>query len=59
MSSLFSVFVFVYCLCEKCDKPTIVQYIADWISWIPRPSSLDLKANWTPEHALRTEPVCM
>ena len=60
MSPLFSVFVSVYCLYEKCDKPTIVQYyIAGCISRVPRPSLLDLKTNWTSEHALRTELICV
>ena len=40
----------MYYLYEKYDKPIAVQYyIADCVSWVPRPTLLDLQRNWTYE----------
>ena len=51
---------FMYYLCEKYYKPITVQYcIADCVSWVPRLTLLDLRTNWTYEHALGTELVRM
>ena len=51
---------FMYFLCEKYDKPIPVQYYrADCVSWVPRLTFLDLRTDWTSEHALGTELVCM
>ena len=56
----------MYHLCEKYYKPIAVQYyIADCVSWVPRPTLLDLRTNWTYEQtglnecALGTELVHM
>ena len=47
-------------VCEKCYKPTTVQYyIADCVSWVPRLTLLDLQTNWTYEHALVMEFIHM
>ena len=48
----------MYYLCENYYKPITVQYyIADCISWGPSLTLLDLRTDWTYEHALRTELV--
>ena len=39
---------FIYYLCEKYYKPIMVQYYtADYVSWVPRLTLLDLQTNWT------------
>ena len=59
MFSLFFVFLMYY-LCEKYYKPITVQYyIAYCVSWVPRLTLLDLQTNWTYEHALGAELMCM
>ena len=54
--NVFFIFVylfFMYYLCEKYYKPTIVlHYIADCVSWVPRLTLLGL---WTIGHALEIE----
>ena len=35
------------------------QYIANWVSWIPTLTLLDLQTKWTYKCALRTELVCI
>ena len=43
----------MYCLCGKYYKPFTVQYhIANYVSWVPRLTLLDLQTNCTYEHAL-------
>ena len=50
----------VYSLCEKYYKPITAQYyIANCVRWVPRLTLLDLGTNWTYEHALGMEFVCM
>ena len=50
----------MYYLCEKYYKPiTVEYYIADCVSWVPRLILLDLRTNWTYEHALGMELVRM
>ena len=50
---------FMY-LCEKHYKSNIVhQYIADFVSWVPRLALFDLQINWTYEHTLRMELIHM
>ena len=49
----------MYYLCEKYYKPVTVQYyIADYVRCVPRLTLLDLRTNWTYEHALGAELVC-
>ena len=49
-----------YYLCEKYYKPIIVQsYVANCVSWVPRPTMLDFWTNWTHKYALRMELNCM
>ena len=57
MFSLFFAFVFfMYYLCGKYCKPITVQYyIADCVSWVPRLTLLNLRTDWTYEHALGKE----
>ena len=51
---------FLYYLCEKYYKPITVQhYLADYVSWVPRLTLLDLRTNWTYERTLRTELIRM
>ena len=53
-------FVFMYYLCEKCDKYITVQYyIANCVSWAPNLTLLDLETNWAYKHALRPELIRM
>ena len=41
-------FVFMYYLCEKDNKPVIVQYyIANYVSWVRRLTLLELQTIWT------------
>ena len=55
--SLFFVFVMYY-LYEKYYKPIAVQYYkANCVNWVPRLTSLDLRTNWTYNHALWMELV--
>ena len=50
----------MYYLCEKYYKPITVQYyIADYVSWVPRLTLLDLRTDWTFECSLGTELVRM
>ena len=57
---LFFVFFLMYYLCEKYYKSNIVQqYIADFVSWVPRLTLFDLQINWTYEHTLRMEFIHM
>ena len=50
----------MYYLCENYYKPiTVPYYIANYVSWVPRVTLLDLRTNWTYEHALGMEPVHM
>ena len=53
MFSLFFVFVFFMdYLCEKYYTPITVQYhIANFVSWVPRLTLLDLRTNRTYEHS--------
>ena len=47
-------------LCEKYYKPITVQhYIVKYFSWVPGPTLLDLKTNWTYRCALRMELIHM
>ena len=51
---------FMYYLCKKYYKPITVQYyIADFVSWVPRFTSLDLRTNWTHKCILGMELVHM
>ena len=46
----------MYYLCAKHNKPITVQYyIADCVSWVPRLTLLNLRTDWTYEHALGKE----
>ena len=46
-------------LCEKYHKPISAQYyIGDCVSWVPRLTLLDLRTNWSYEHALGIELIC-
>ena len=50
----------MYDLCEKYYKPITVQYyIANFVSWVPRLTLLDLQTNWTYERALKMELIRM
>ena len=50
----------MYYLCEKYYTPmTILYYIADCVSWVLRPTLLDLRTNQIYEHALEMELICM
>ena len=41
-------FAFMYYVCEKDNKPIIVQYyIANYVSWVPQLTLLELQTNWT------------
>ena len=46
----------MYYLREKYDKPITPQYyIADYVSWVPRLTLLDLKAYWVSKYVLKME----
>ena len=48
----------MYYLYEKYYKPIAVQYYkANCVNWVPRLTSLDLRTNWTDNHALWMELV--
>ena len=50
----------MYYLCEKYYKPiTVYYYIADYVSWVPRLTSLDSQTNWTCECILEVELICI
>ena len=50
----------MYYFCKKCYKPITAQYYtADYISWVPRLTLLDLGTNRTYECTLRMEFVHM
>ena len=56
----FLCLLFMYHLWEKYCKPIAVQYYTvDCVSWVPRLTLLDLRTNWTYEHALGTELIRM
>ena len=59
MFSLFFVFFYVL-FAWKYFKPITVQYYtANCVSWVPGLTLLDLKTNWTYQHALEAEFVHM
>ena len=43
-------FVFIHYLCIAAQ-----YYVANCVSWVPRLTLLDLRTNWTYEHALGME----
>ena len=57
--TLLFVFVFMH-LWETCYKSmTVLYYIANCVSWVPRLTLLDVGTNWTYECTLGMDRVCM
>ena len=48
VKNAFIFVLFMYYWCEEYYKPTPVQYsIANYVTWLPRLTMLDLETNWT------------